>query len=186
MNSHDDLESIRRGIDDVDRRILRLLAERRSFSVRAARLKGAQGSDTRDRLREEDLIAERIESGLDHEIDAGLVNRLWREIVDDSVRVQRDLLGRRPDEGAPATVAIQGVEGSYSQLATRQVFDSKGEPDPAYVMCATFAAERKCTPVTSTPPRIRRVSCNSEVRTVQPSAEPWSRSGTHGGPTKAA
>ena len=142
MNSrkHDDLEAIRTGIDDVDRRILRLLAERRSFSVRAARLKGEQGGDTRDRLREEDLIAERIEAGLDHEIDSGLVNRLWREIVDDSVRVQRDLLGRSPEEGTPATVAIQGVEGSYSQLATRQIFDAKGEPEPAYVMCATFAA----------------------------------------------
>ena len=88
----DDLDAIRNGIDSVDVKILQLLAERRSFSVRAARLKGEKGSPSRDRLREEDLIAERIAVGMDHSIDGGLVNRLWREIVDDSVRVQRDLL----------------------------------------------------------------------------------------------
>ena len=135
----DDLDAIRTGIDSVDQKILQLLAERRSFSVRAARLKGEKGSPSRDRLREEDLIAERIAVGMDHSIDGGLVNRLWREIVDDSVRVQRDLLGRSDDDGGAATVAIQGVDGSYSQLATRQIFSAKGDPDPSYVMSGSFA-----------------------------------------------
>jgi len=142
MNPHkpsDDLDAIRNGIDDVDQKILQLLAERRSFSVRAARLKGEKGSPSRDRLREEDLIAERIEVGMDHSIDSGLVNRLWREIVDDSVRVQRDLLGRSDGDGGAATVAIQGIDGSYSQLATRQIFAAKGDPEPSYVMCGAFA-----------------------------------------------
>jgi chorismate mutase/prephenate dehydratase len=135
----DDLDAIRNGIDSVDQKILQLLAERRSFSVRAARLKGEKGSPSRDRLREEDLIAERIAVGMDHSIDGGLVNRLWREIVDDSVRVQRDLLGRSDEDGGAATVAIQGVDGSYSQLATEQIFAAKGDPAPSYVMSGSFA-----------------------------------------------
>lgn len=134
----DGIDRIRRGIDEVDRKILRLLAQRRAFSVRAARLKGETGRPSRNPLREEDMISERITAGADHQLDPRLIGRLWREIVDDSVRVQRDLMGsRESDDGI--TVAIQGIEGSYSQLAARQIFDAKGGHALAYVMAPTFA-----------------------------------------------
>ncbi|MGA7281782.1 MAG: 3-deoxy-7-phosphoheptulonate synthase, partial [Acidimicrobiia bacterium] len=75
--------------------------------------------------------------GMDHDLDAGLVNRVWREIVNDSVRIQQELLGRSESLGGPVTVAIQGIEGSYSQLASQQFFDSKGI-SATYVRSATF------------------------------------------------
>ena len=140
MKSDDDnIDQIRSGIDDIDGKILQLLAQRRAFSVRAARLKGARGHPSRSPLREEDMIAERIASGLDHQLDSRLINRLWREIVEDSVRVQRDLLGRRETDEGQITAAIQGVEGSYSQLAAQQIFDAKGGQTLAHVMAQTFA-----------------------------------------------
>lgn len=137
--NHDNIDQIRDGIDEIDQKILRLLAERRSFSVRAARLKGTEGSPARSRLREEDMIAQRIATGLEHDLDSRLINHLWREIVDDSVRLQRELLGRRETDEGLVTVAIQGVEGSYSQLAARQIFDAAGGQALAYVMSPTFA-----------------------------------------------
>jgi chorismate mutase/prephenate dehydratase len=140
MKSNDDnIDQIRSGIDEIDGKILQLLAQRRAFSVRAARLKGAQGHPSRSPLREEDMIAERIAAGLEHQLDSRLINRMWREIVDDSVRVQRDLLGRRETDDGLVTVAIQGVEGSYSQLASQQIFDAKGGRALAYVTAPTFA-----------------------------------------------
>ena len=69
MNPHkpsDDLDAIRNGIDDVDQKILQLLAERRSFSVRAARLKGEKGSPSRDRLREEDAADKPVRDAVFH------------------------------------------------------------------------------------------------------------------------
>jgi chorismate mutase/prephenate dehydratase len=135
----DDIDQIRSGIDDVDQKILRLLAQRRAYSVRAAKLKDRSGGPSRDLLREEDLIAGRIASGMDHDLDSKLVNSLWREIVDDSVRVQRDLLGRQEADDTLVTVAIQGVEGSYSQMAARQIYDAKGGPELVYRPSTTFA-----------------------------------------------
>jgi chorismate mutase/prephenate dehydratase len=135
----DDLQSIRDGIDRIDARLLELLAERRSFSLRAARLKGDAEAPSRDRLREEEVIAERIASGLDRGLDTELVNTLWREIVDDSVRVQRDHLGRDEEDVTSLTVAIQGIEGSYSSLAARQFFATRGITDPEFVRSTTFA-----------------------------------------------
>ncbi len=135
----DKIESIRDGIDQIDSQILKLLAQRRGFSVRAARLKGDLEAPSRDLLREEDLIAARIASGLDHSLDAGLINTVWRQIVDDSVRVQRDFLGRNEADQRSLTVAIQGIEGSYSSLASRQFFDAKGMTELSLVRCMTFA-----------------------------------------------
>ena len=135
----DDIENIRDGIDAIDDEILRLLAERRAFSVRAARLKDVTGAAPRDQLREEDLIAERVAAGLDHALDAGVVNSLWRQIIDDSVRLQRDTVGRDHLVPGALQIAIQGIEGSYSQLATRQFLDGRGEFEISYVRAATFA-----------------------------------------------
>lgn len=135
----DDIESIRSGIDAIDARVLELLAQRHSYSVRAAQLKEISEAPSRDLLREEELIAGRIASGLDHDLDAGFVNTLWREIIDDSVRVQRDHLGRTETDPGSPIVAIQGIEGSYSSLAARQFLARRGVSDPEFVRAPTFA-----------------------------------------------
>lgn len=137
LNSND-INRIRDDIDRIDNEILKLMAERKAHSLRIAKEKDAQDRPSRDQLREEDLIADRIAAGMDHDLDAGLVNRVWREIVNDSVRIQQELLGRSENAGGPITVAIQGIEGSYSQLASQQFFDSKGIP-VTYIRSSTFS-----------------------------------------------
>jgi len=134
----EDIDEIRRSIDAVDVEILKLLAERRSHSARMAKEKGLHHRPSRDQAREEDLISDRIASGMDHDLDSGMVNRLWREIINDSVRLQQEALGRSEADPASVTVAIQGIEGSYSQLASKQFFDAKGI-EVNYVRSATFA-----------------------------------------------
>ncbi len=91
--SEDDIAQIRDDIDRVDSEILKLLAERKAFSLRMAREKGLHARPSRDMSREEDLISDRINSGMSHDLDSGLVNRVWREIINDSVRVQQEFLG---------------------------------------------------------------------------------------------
>ncbi|HVR76872.1 MAG TPA: bifunctional 3-deoxy-7-phosphoheptulonate synthase/chorismate mutase [Acidimicrobiia bacterium] len=133
-----DIELIRDDIDRIDSDILKLLAERKAHSLRIAREKGIHDRPSRDQQREEGLIADRIAAGMDHDLDSGLVNRMWREIVNDSVRIQQEVLGRSEAPGRAVTVAIQGIEGSYSQLASQQYFDSKGTT-VSYHRAQTFA-----------------------------------------------
>jgi len=133
-----DIEQIRDDIDRIDADILKLLAERKAHSLRIAKEKGIHDRPSRDQSREEDLISDRIAAGMDHDLDSGLVNRVWREIVNDSVRIQQEYLGRAEGPDKPVTVAIQGIEGSYSQLATQQFFAAKGV-EVSYVRAQTFA-----------------------------------------------
>lgn len=137
--NQDDIERIRSDIDRIDEDILKLLAERKAHSLRIAKAKSRHDRPSRDQLREEDLIAGRIAAGMDHDLDAGLVNRLWREIVNDSVRIQQEYLGRDEGPDRVVTVAIQGIEGSYSHLAAEQYFSAKGYRVD-YHRAPTFAA----------------------------------------------
>jgi hypothetical protein len=50
------------------------------------------------------------------------VRRVYREILDDSVRRQRDWLQAPADEGPPLTVAYQGTEGAYGHEAALRHF----------------------------------------------------------------
>lgn len=133
-----DINQIRDDIDHVDAEILRLLAERRAHSLRMAKEKGLTERPSRDHIREENLIADRIAAGLDHDLDSGLIIRLWREIVNDSVRVQQEELGGLEHDLDSITVAIQGILGSYSHLASEQYHAAKGV-EATYVRERTFA-----------------------------------------------
>ncbi len=133
-----DIDQIRTEIDHVDAEIMRLLAERRAHSLRMAREKGRVELPSRDQHREEDLIADRIAIGHEHDLDSGLVIKLWRAIMNDSVRVQQEALGREESEDLTTVVAIQGIEGSYSHLAAEEFFHAKGL-DVSLVSERTFA-----------------------------------------------
>jgi chorismate mutase/prephenate dehydratase len=135
----DDIEQIRDDIDRIDSDILKLLAERKAHSLRIAKEKGIHDRPSRDQTREEGLISDRIAAGMEHDLDSGLVNRVWREIVNDSVRIQQEYLDRLESPDQAVTVAIQGIDGSYSQLAAQQYFDHKGVA-VNYVRSQTFAA----------------------------------------------
>ncbi len=133
-----DINRLRNDIDHVDSEIVKLLAERKGLSLRIAHEKGRVDRPSRDQNREEDLIAKRVMSGQDHDLDAGLMIQVWLAIVNDSVRVQQEALGRSGTETAGITVAIQGIEGSYSYLASQLYFGAKGS-EVSIVTSPTFS-----------------------------------------------
>ena len=137
MSDKPDIDQIRNDIDNVDNEIMSLLAQRKGLSLRIAREKSREDRPSRDQNREEDLIADRIAAGQEHDLDSGLIIALWRAIVNDSVRVQQEALGRGATVTDEIAVAIQGIEGSYSYLASRQFFGAKGV-DMSVVTSRTF------------------------------------------------
>lgn len=133
-----DIDQIRSDIDQVDTEILRLLAERKSHALRMARLKGIADRPSRDQSREEDLIADRVSAASQHNLDSELIIKLWRTIVNDSVRIQQEALGRETGGNGHISVAIQGIEGSYSHLAAEHFFHAKGM-EAVYVRTNAFS-----------------------------------------------
>ena len=133
------IDSLRENVDGIDDQILALLAERRRVSSAIASEKQRTKRPFRDEDRENSLLTKRVEAARDHDLDPGLVVRIWEEIIADSVSLQHDhFQGLLNGGGSTAVVALQGIEGSYSQLAAEQFFRDK-LVDISLLACTRFA-----------------------------------------------
>jgi chorismate mutase/prephenate dehydratase len=121
------MADLRQSLDDLDRVILSALGERARLSRDIVAAKSEAASPLRDEAREAALLDHRSAYGERLGLDPVFVRRLYREILDDSVRRQQDLLQTPPD--APElVVGFQGTEGAYGHQAARQHFGTSPRP----------------------------------------------------------
>lgn len=118
-----DLSALRDRIDDVDRRIIALLAERLTIVEGVVEAKLAAASPFRDREREEALIARLRGFAVEAGVDPHQVERMYRVVMDMSVAHQEAHVRARED--VPLRVSYQGVEGSYSHLAAQRRYGGR-------------------------------------------------------------
>jgi chorismate mutase/prephenate dehydratase len=118
-----DLADLRKALDDLDKVLLHTLGERTRLTREIAGVKADTEHPVRDQAREAALVAHRSAYGERLGLDPALVRRIYHEIIEDSVRRQRDWL-QTPDDpgGAPWTVAYQGTEGAYGHEAAMRHF----------------------------------------------------------------
>ena len=124
MSSHDDLKQLRRQLDEIDRQIVEALAARDDVVRRIGELK-LRGGELRDPDREQSLLTRLGELAREHGLDGYYVTRLFREILEHSIRAQTHKLveAANPQHARPQiTVGYQGIEGSYSEQAARRHF----------------------------------------------------------------
>lgn len=125
----DDLEGLRQELDKIDDQFVELLARRQEAVKRVAIVKARSDAPLRDVQREARQMARLAERARALNLDEPLVVRLFREMVDFSVRTQELHLGSRPpgiDPGRPITVLFQGAEGAFSHIAARRFFGPRG------------------------------------------------------------
>jgi chorismate mutase / prephenate dehydratase len=118
-----DLSSLRDRIDEVDRQIIALLAERLRIVEQVALAKLDTASPFRDREREERLLLRLREHATEAGLDPHQIERLYRVVMEMSIAHQEATVRNRPD--APLRVAYQGVEGSYSHLAAQRRYGGR-------------------------------------------------------------
>ena len=118
-----DLADLRKSLDDLDKVLLHALGERTRLAREIAGAKAETDHPVRDQAREAALVAHRSAYGEQLGLDPALVRRIYHEIIEDSVRRQRDWLHTPNDPGdAPWTVAYQGTEGAYGHEAAQRHF----------------------------------------------------------------
>lgn len=124
------MKELREKVNQIDEQILKLLSERRGLSLEIVKLKNEENSLIRDINREKKLLTHLIELGRELGLDSHYVLKIFQEIIGDSVRLQNQFvinLGNSGNINSVVTVAIQGIEGSYSYLASKQYFGSERE-----------------------------------------------------------
>ena len=78
------MEEVRASVDDIDRRIVALIARRFAFMDAAARIKGNREA-VRDERRKAEVIANVKTAAADHGLDTELMGRLYEDLVESSI-----------------------------------------------------------------------------------------------------
>jgi chorismate mutase/prephenate dehydratase len=113
-----DLATLRDRIENVDKQIIALIAERLGIVAEVAEAKLLLASPFRDRQREQALIGRLRALAVAAHLDPHEVERLYRVIMDMAVAHEEQSVRNRME--APLRVAYQGVEGSYNHLAAQR------------------------------------------------------------------
>src|SRR5579875_852981 len=96
-----EISGLRRNLDEVDREIVRLIAQRFDVVAAIARAKGQGTSGIRDAGREHRVLEGVEATATELGVSASLVRRIFRELISDSVTQQaRHLSG---DQGGRVT-----------------------------------------------------------------------------------
>lgn len=127
--SQENLAGLRKSLDDIDAVIVSALGERARLSREIAVVKAGQEGQVRDVDREAALLQHRSVYGARVGLDPAFVRRIFREILDDSVRRQHDALHTGSgDAEQEIRVAYQGTEGAYGHQAACQHFGVSRRP----------------------------------------------------------
>ncbi len=121
--SNIDLAALRKSLDDIDSVLVSALGERARLARQIAKVKADGDGPVRDTDRETALLQHRSTLGERLGLDPAFVRRIFREIMDDSLRRQQDAFQSREADGEQElVVAFQGTEGAYGHQAALQHF----------------------------------------------------------------
>lgn len=135
-----DLNQLRQKISAIDQQLLALLAQRRQISQDVIVYKDSQTLPLRDLKREQDVLAECLKQGQSLGLDSHYVTRVFREIIEDSIRCQQEYLQHNANQDSArklVRVAFHGMEGSYGYFAARNHFARHGG-ELVFLGCPSF------------------------------------------------
>ena len=121
------LHSIRDRLDDIDKRIVKALAQRQQVVKEVAALKLANNSGIRDLEREEKLLSKIRDFANEEGLDRYYAEHLFREIITNSVRYQTHSLVDLQNKNGQGHIRVsyQGTDGAYSHLAAMRHFEER-------------------------------------------------------------
>jgi len=112
------LDELRAAIEEVDRRLLDCILERKRLSELVASAKIQTATPFRDRLREDEVLRRIRAMAAEVGLDPHPVEHLFRLVIEMSITQQ--LAHLRDLATTPLRVAYQGVEGSFSHLTAQK------------------------------------------------------------------
>ncbi|MHB8904702.1 MAG: bifunctional 3-deoxy-7-phosphoheptulonate synthase/chorismate mutase [Melioribacteraceae bacterium] len=121
-----DITLLRDKINQLDSGLIKLLAQRRKLSKEVIVVKENSNKPIRDQQREAELLNRLIKAGKKEGLDSYFLSKVFYEIIEDSVRLQQNFvqtkLNTKSEKKKAIKIAIQGIEGSYSYLASQKYF----------------------------------------------------------------
>ncbi|MEX1010799.1 MAG: prephenate dehydratase [Balneolaceae bacterium] len=135
-------EKFRKLIDELDRKVIESLAERQKVVREIFSNKLEEAGSIRDPEREREMLQRIRAMAIEKGVDPYFAEKLFHQIISQSVRYQTWSLLDHQNDTAPvrkAVVAYQGVQGAFSDQAARRHFSDRYN-DLHCIGCQTFEA----------------------------------------------
>lgn len=136
-----DLSDIRQQITQLDRHLLKLLAERHRLAFDVVRSKEITQKPLRDIEREKALLQALVShaEAENYQLDPQYVTQIFQRIIEDSVLTQQNYLQNKLNvqKEQNVSIAFLGMRGSYSNMASRQ-FAKKYQGSLIELSCDSF------------------------------------------------
>ncbi|UKH18570.1 chorismate mutase [Actinobacillus pleuropneumoniae] len=136
-----DLSDIRQQITQLDRHLLKLLAERHRLAFDVVRSKEITQKPLRDIEREKALLQALVShaEAENYQLDPQYVTQIFQRIIEDSVLTQQNYLQNKlnAQKEQNVSIAFLGMRGSYSNMASRQ-FAKKYQGSLIELSCDSF------------------------------------------------
>jgi chorismate mutase/prephenate dehydratase len=118
------IAALREELASADQALVAALAQRTRVVDTIAALKAESALPLRDPERERAVLEHAEAVAVNERLDPHFVNRIYREIIEQSVRAQEARLARgfAPHAEQTLTVGFQGAEGAYGHQAARRYF----------------------------------------------------------------
>jgi chorismate mutase/prephenate dehydratase len=116
--------ALRAELQSADRELVAALARRTRVVDTIAALKADSDTPLRDPEREREVLQYAESVAEAERLDPHFVNRIFREIIEQSIRAQEARLARglHGDSDQALTIGYQGAEGAYGHQAARRYF----------------------------------------------------------------
>lgn len=126
------MQDIRRALDAIDAELVDVLGRRHEVEREVAHLKATVDLPVRDLKRERNQLSRLERLAHARDLDGYFITRIFRQVLEQSVRFQQEYaLAQTADPHAPShtvTVAYQGADGAYSQMAAEKHFGPRRVP----------------------------------------------------------
>lgn len=136
-----DLTEIRRKITDIDRAILKLLAERHQIAYDVVKSQEITKKPLRDIEREQQLLDAliRYADSQQYQLNPQYITEVFQKIIEDSVLTQQTYLQDKLNQqrNNEIHIAFLGVLGSYSNLAARK-YAERSQKQLIELSCESF------------------------------------------------
>jgi chorismate mutase/prephenate dehydratase len=112
------LDDLRQKVDELDNRIVKLIAERMEVTREIGRNKIETGKPIEDRVREQAVLEKIKELASSEKLNADIIEKIYQRIFEGSKKLQG------------VTVAFQGEMGAYSEEAAYDYFGTEARLSP--------------------------------------------------------
>ncbi|QCO70947.1 chorismate mutase [Buchnera aphidicola] len=125
MPTQNSLLIFRNEINNIDKKIVKLLAERKKLVLKIAQSKIKNNQAIRDLEREKKMLQKLTILGKKNHLTSEYITRLFQLIIEESVSTQKKLLEKFCDNHklVPANFSFLGPKGSYSHIAACEYAD---------------------------------------------------------------